>query len=248
MTDRQRLESAMRQWREEVAILPDRPRFSFFPQEAEGSIRSVELKPPATESAITNWEATHAYNLPFGLKKWLRISDGLMVNGVRWIHPLRCIGPTVRFQPGGVLLQQPASWYEFGNPYDAPVNMDLLVTPEDSDGRTPVFVSISDADDSFRVIADHFTEWFERVVAASFGPFWNSGDLASNPDPVELHYASLQPPKLSPKLCKICVSVGDALSNGEDERELMKTHEINRTELEQIISAYQYRRQKSISR
>lgn len=176
------------------------------------------------------------------------ISDGLMVDDVRWIHPLRCIGPTVRFSPGPVLLQQPASWYEFGNPFDSPVNMDLIVDQEGFDGNTPIFASFSEAHDSFRVIAGNFKQWFERVIQVGFRPFWNFDEVGEKIDPVDLHYAILQPPKLPPKLCLLCVSVGDQLRSGIDERELMKKHELNRSELEMIISAYQYRRQKSKSR
>jgi len=211
-------------------------------------VRSVTFGPPATEAALAHWEATHGFRLPFGLKCWLRISDGLFVDDVRWIHPLRCIGPMVRFRPGGSLLQQPSSWYEFGNPFDSPVNMDLIDVPEGLDARTPVFVSDSDSDESFRVIADHFSQWFGRVVGSGFRPFWNFDPETVRVDPVALHYARLQPPKLPPKLCRLCLTVGDELARGMDERLVMRTHELNRSELEQIISAYQYRQQKFLSR
>lgn len=243
----QSLESALDRWRNAVAT-GDETILRFDGPRVEPAFRSVVLGSPVAEASLTNWETTHGFRLPFGLKQWLKISDGLMVDDVRWIHPLRCIGPTVRFSPGPVLLQQPASWYEFGNPYDSPVNMDLVVDQAGFDGKTPIFASVPESDDSFRVIADNFTQWFLRVIEAGFQPFWNFDEVGERIDPVALHYASLQPPKLPPKLCKLCVSVGDQLRSGIDERELMKQHELNRTELEMIISAYQYRRQKSMSR
>lgn len=243
----QSLETALDLWRKAVSTGGE-PMLPSVEHRQEPDDRTVVLGPPVPESALTNWETTHGYHLPFGLKRWLMISDGLMVDDVRWIHPIRCIGPTVRFRPGNMLLQQPPSWYEFGNPYDSPVNMDLVVDQDGFDGKTPIFTSVSEADDSFRVIARNFSQWFLRVIDAGFRPFWNFDEDAERIDPVDLHYASLQPPKLPPKLCLLCVSVGDQLRNGIDERELMKKHELNRSELEMIISAYQYRRQKSMSR
>ena len=243
----QSLVTALDRWRNAVATCDDpvQPLAGFWPEQA---CRSVVLGPPVPEAALTNWETTHGFRLPFGLKQWLMIADGLMVDDVRWIHPLRCIGPTVRFSPGPVLLQQPASWYEFGNPFDSPVNMDLVVEQDGIDRSTPIFTSVTEADDSFRVIAGNFTQWFLRVIEAGFRPYWNFDNESESIDPIALHYASLQPPKLPPKLCLLCVSVGDQLRSGIDERELMKIHELNRSELEMIISAYQYRRQKSMSR
>jgi len=247
MSVRQSLESVLDRWRTAVASGGDPVNLSLGHND-QSPFRSIEFGPPVAESALAQWESTHAFRLPFGLKQWLKISDGLMVDDVRWIHPLRCIGPTVRFSPGPVLLQQPASWYEFGNPYDSPVNMDLIVDQDGFDGHTPIFASLSETDDSFRVIAGNFTHWFLRVIAAGFTPFWNSEDQGEHVDPVALHYASLKPPKLPPKLCLLCLSVGDQLRGGTDERELMKKHDLNRNELEMIISAYQYRQQKSLSR
>ncbi|MBI1324113.1 hypothetical protein GC170_13135 [bacterium] len=243
----QSLEAALDRWLMAVGN-SDEPVRKAAGHATEAVCGSFALGPPVPESTLTNWETTHGYLLPFGLKQWLMISDGLLVDEVRWIHPLRCIGPTVRFSPGSVLLQQPASWYEFGNPFDSPVNMDLVVDQNGFDGKTPIFASVSEADDSFRVIAGNFTQWFLRVIESGFRPFWNFDRDGERVDPVDLHYASLQPPKLPPKLCLLCVSVGDQLRSGIDERELMKRHDLNRSELEMIISAYQYRRRKSMSR
>ncbi len=244
-TSRNALRTAIERWREAVAP-PGMPQSG--PDDCVIDMRSVQLGPPLSESQLARWESTHAYRLPFGLKRWLAISDGLMVDGVRWIHPIRCIGPTVRFRPGSVLLQQPASWYEFGNPNDSPVNMDLIFTTERDDESTPIFVSMSEPEETFRVVADHFAQWFENVIAAGFRPFWTSLPQDRPVDPVTLHYARVKPPKLPPKLCLICKQVGDQLISGQDERELMRRHDLSREELESLISAYQYRQQKSLTR
>jgi len=244
-TSRNALRTVIDRWRESVAALGNPQSV---PEDGEIDFRTVQLGPPLSELQLARWEATHAYRLPFGLKRWLAISDGLEVDGVRWIHPIRCIGPTVRFRPGAVLLQQPTSWYEFGNPNDAPVNMDLIFTTERDDESTPIFVSMSEPEESFRVVADHFSQWFENVIAAGFQSYWTTLAHDRRIDPVALHYARVKPPKLPPKLCLICQQVGDQLTNGLDERDLMRRHDLSRDELESLISAYQYRQQKSLSR
>lgn len=244
-TTRNSLRAAIDRWREAIASI-ESPSTDTVVDQIDAL--PVELGPPLGDDHIERWEETHGFRLPVSLKHWLAISDGLVVDGVRWIHPIRCIGPTVRFRPGAVLLQQPASWYEFGNPHDSPVNMDLIASTHGDDESTPIFVSTSESEEAFRVVANRFAEWFERVIASGFRPFWTKEPAGTWIDPVALHYARMQPPKLPPKLCLICQDVGDRLSGGADERELMRQHDLNRDELESLISAYQYRRQKLLSR
>lgn len=242
---RNALRTAIDHWRQAVSanvaswIDTDRDDFEVF---------ELELGPPLGQAQLARWESTHGFRLPFGLKCWLAIADGLVVNGVRWIHPIRCVGPTVRFGPGGGLLQQPASWYEFGNPNDSPVNMDLIFTADRDEEPAPIFVSTAEPEEAYRVVARHFAEWFENVIAAGFQPYWTTAAPAEWVDPVALHYGRVSPPKLSPKLCRICKQVGDQLSDGADERVLMARHGLSRGELESLISAYQYRRAKTRNR
>jgi hypothetical protein len=241
--DAETLRGMIREWASLVGRSSSVDEIDFGPD----VIRSVSLGPPVSETAIRRWESTHGFSLPFGLKKWMTLSDGLVVNGLHWIHPLRCIGPSVRFGHDDRLLQQPLSWYEFSNPADSPLNMDLIVSPEDSDDRTPIFVTGEEhAEDSCRIIAHHFSEWFENVIRTGFVPYWTSSPSLG--DPIAVHYANMAPPKLPPKLCLICKPVGEELIRGSDERELMRSYRLNREELELIITAFQYRRQKSAGR
>jgi hypothetical protein len=206
---------------------------------ARSDQQTIRLASPASAIALRSWETSHGHFLPDSLKAWLMLSNGLVIDGFQWIHPLRSIGPTVRFSPSSRLLLQPSSWYEFGNPHEMPVNLDILQHKHDA----PVFIVGDEShNDPPRILAKNFKDWFQTAIESNFSRFWQDTETYNLGDPVQLHYLRRQPVKLSPRLCKLCTIVGDELHKGTNEHHLMKSHQINRDELEVIIDVYQYRR------
>ena len=215
--------------------------------------RRFVLAKPASESEIQTWENAHHLILPSGLREWLKLSNGLVIDGFQWIHPLRSIGPTIRFSPSRSLMIQPASWYEFGNPNDSPVNLDLihadLSHTQNSQQDSPVFVVGAETEsDPPRIISQSFTDWLIQLARSEFHDYWSNSPLVHLGDPIESHYRRKIPPKLSPKLCKICIEVGEKLTSGGDDRTIMRNYQLNRDDLEQIVDAFQYRSIKNASR
>jgi hypothetical protein len=207
---------------------------------------SVCLAPPVSQTAIEAWEEAHCFQLPESLKHWLRLSNGLYVNHSHWIHPLRSIGPTVRFTSSERLLQQPLSWYEFGNPNDWPVNIDLITVNHDQNSDASIFVTSDETGPAQpRIIAKSFKDWFLKLMDNTFCHEFSSVFHENLGDPISEHYRNIKPPKLQPELCMKCKSVGELLLGGKDERQVMKLFNLNRDELEQVINAFQYRREKS---
>lgn len=208
----------------------------------------VKLEVPASTEEISNWEKQHGYLLPEHLRLWLQLSNGLTINGSRWIHPLRSIGPTVRFDASSRILHQPDSWYEFGNPNDWPVNFNLLFSTDQRAANPVVFIANDrNTETGLRIIAQNFRDWFICVMENLFKPS-DSGIFPDNlGDAFEHHYRNIHPPKLSPELCKICQEIGEKLAAGSSERSLMKEYQLDRHQLEQVVDAFQYRREKRSS-
>lgn len=204
-----------------------------------------EIYPPATDAAIENWEKDHGFLLPESFKHWLRLSNGLSINGTRWIHGLRSIGPTVRFFASDRLLLQPISWYEFGNPNDWPVNFDLISLKLNPTNIEPVFLTCEDClHDQLRIIAFGFKDWFLKLMDSAFDPDVTSVFSGTLGDPVREHYRHVTPPKLRPEHCRNCNKIGELLVEGQDERQIMQQFGLTRHDLEQVINAFQYRREK----
>lgn len=205
--------------------------------------QTIKLDRPATPEQVAAWEESHGFKLPEGLKRWLLFSNGLSVDGSQWIHPLRSIGPTVRFSPSSRLLMQPSTWYEFGNPNETPVNFDGV----SNDHEAVIFIVGDETHDNPpRIIARSFNQWFSQLISTNFAEFWHDRYRYHLGDPVQSHYERREPIRLAPRLCKLCKPVGEELLRGTSERSVMKNFEINRDEMEQIIDVFQYRRIKGL--
>lgn len=200
---------------------------------------SIRLAAPASAAQIRQWESAHSLRLPVALTAWLARSNGLMVDGFQWVHPLRSIGPTVRFSPSRRLLLQPSTWYECGNPHEIPVNLDIL--PHALDAHVFI-VGDESHNDPPRIIANSFADWFRTAILTNFDHFWHDPLKFNLGDPVREHYLRREPVKLSPRLCKLCRTVGEELLEGRNEHHVMKSHALSRDELELTIDVFQYRR------
>lgn len=236
----QPLPQLLNQWLVEVGHPPLEPPQAQALAERHHN-HSIRLARPAAVAEIKHWEQAHALPLPEPLKAWLRLSNGLVVDDFQWVHPLRCIGPTIRFSPSSRLLLQPSTWYEFGNPHEMPVNLDIL--PHALDAHIFI-VGDESHNDPPRIIARSFAHWFRTAILTNFNHFWHDQQEYNLGDPVREHYLRREPVKLSPRLCKLCRTVGEELLSGRNEHHVMKSHEINRDELELTIDVFQYRRYK----
>jgi hypothetical protein len=222
-----------------------RPAFEPILNKIENGQIAFEFYRPAADAEIEMWEANHSHMLPQSLKKLLKITNGIKIDNTQWIHPLRSIGPAIRFYSSSRIFHQPVSWYEFGNPADIPANIDLLAISVDSHCTSPVFIfGESDFNLPPRVIAKGFTDWFLQAIESGFDiQSLNDHDKHLG-DPIQAHYSLKTPPKLSPRHCSICSRVGEKLMNGLTERQIMKEFDLSRDDLETIIDAFQYRREK----
>ena len=233
-------------WMDAIGFAFDeRPDFAQIRDKIEAGLIAFEFYKPATDLEIETWETNHCHRLPVSLKKLLKITNGIKINGTQWVHPLRSIGPAVRFYSSSRIFHQPISWYEFGNPADIPANIDLLVYEDENNCNSPVFIfGESDFNLPPRVIANGFTQWFLQSIESCFEIEMLNGQAKNLGDPIQTHYSLKTPPKLSPQHCQLCSRVGEKLTNGHSERQIMNEFKLSRDDLETIIDAFQYRREK----
>ncbi|MCY2935055.1 MAG: hypothetical protein NT172_12920 [Planctomycetota bacterium] len=204
--------------------------------------RRFQLAKPASSDQISQWHDSHSLKLPSSLQNWLRKSNGLLIDGYQWIHPVGSIGPAIRFSPSLSLLIQPFSWYEFGNPNDSPVNFDLIPDSARRTSDVPVFVVGTETPaDPPRIIASSFSHWVIQLIESGFHDDWSNTPGINLGDPIHDHYRRKVPPKLSPRLCKICREVGEMLTSGAGERSVMRTYGLTHEEFEQVVDAFQHR-------
>lgn len=233
-------------WLNDVGISTEqRPGLEKIAAKIENCSITIEFFRPATDDDLQSWEDRYRNRLPIALKAFLKISNGLKIDGTQWLHPLKSIGPAIRFYSSSRIFQQPASWYEFGNPADIPANIDLLSTSTEIHSPDPVFI-LSEYNQEFtpRVIAEGFKDWFYQALESAFEIDCMNHETKNLGDPIQAHYRLKKPPKLSPQHCLICTSVGEKLASGQNERQIMREFDINRDDLETIIDAFQYRREK----
>ncbi|MFM7319183.1 MAG: SMI1/KNR4 family protein, partial [bacterium] len=188
-------------WLTDVGISQDqRPNLKKIAAKIENGVISVEFYRPASDDELQSWEDRYRHHLPMALKSFLKISNGLKVDGTQWLHPLKSIGPAIRFYSSLRIFQQPASWFEFGNPSDIPANIDLLSTSAVTHSPDPVFI-LTEGDHEFkpRVIAEGFKDWFHQALESAFEIHCMNHESKNLGDPIHAHYRLKKPPKLSPK-------------------------------------------------
>lgn len=233
----QALESLTRRWAEAVGV----------PSERLGGLAAFRqrravprLRPGVARDRLDQWEQSHGFRLPRGLRAWLLLSDGLHLDpGVPLIHPLASIGPMVQFARVPGLLIQPESWFELGNPGTETVCIDLAYTwPE---GDYPLFTSGDDLRSTRpRLIAGGFEEWLLRLLEEGGRTYWLEPAFPSLGDPWLEHRRRAPAPPLPERLRSLAPSVQPMLMAGADDRLIASSFGITRWDVEALVRHLQH--------
>jgi hypothetical protein len=196
--------------------------------------------PGVTLGDLRAWESRHGFRLPQGLSDWLLLADGLEGRTGPIIHPLRAIGPMIRFvrAPGDPVIQ-PESWYEFGNPGSETVCLDLAYSWPGGDA--PVFASGDDRlGVSPRIIATGFDSWFYNVIRDGGRAYWQDPGFASLGDPWTEHRRRTPAPILPDRLRPLADAARAHLNPDADERRVASELGISTVELEALFRYLQH--------
>jgi hypothetical protein len=177
-------------------------------------------RPGADPRMIAAWEHRHGYRLPWGLRAWLMLSNGLYLQGPL-IHPISAIGPMVVFSRIHDLMVQPESWFELGNPNVETVCIDLAYRWPG--GGHPVFTS-GDAEShtSPRIISRSFEEWFLALLRAGGREYWLDPEFVDLGDPWKAHRRYTPQPALPDRLRPLIDRILPLLQARTEEREIAR--------------------------
>ncbi len=192
----------------------------------------------ADQRAIAAWEDRHGYRLPDGLKRWLRLSNGLYRSGPL-IHPIFAIGPMVPFARVPDLIVQPESWFELGNPNEQTICVDLGY--QMPGGGNPIFTSGDDSSASPpRVIARSFEEWFLELIRQGGREYWFDPGFVPLGDPWDFHRRHAALPSLPSWLRPFTARVNHLWHDGLDDREIALELGLSRADVESIFRHIQH--------
>ncbi len=199
------------------------------------------LRPPLEPAELRSWELRYDVVLPPSLRAWLLISNGFY-RDMPLVHPLSAIGPIVLFGYLPGMFIQPETWYELGNPNVETIGVDLAYHWPDPRGDCPIFTS---GDQSLRkaprVIAHSFTAWFLRLLEQGGREFWMEPGFQPLGDAWSEHRKNVPQPSL-PTHLKVVTEKVERLIEGEtDERTMIRTLDLQPSELEQILRHLQHR-------
>jgi hypothetical protein len=195
-------------------------------------------RPGAAPGSIIAWEDRHGYRLPYALKAWLRLSNGLFGSGPL-IHPLPAIGPMIPFARVPGMIVQPESWFELGNPNLQTICIDLAYRLPG--GSFPIFTSGDDACDSRpRLIARSFEEWFLELLRQGGREYWFDPGFADLGDPWQSHRRHVAYPALSARLQPFADRVARLVPSGADERKIASSLGLSRGDVESILRYLQH--------
>jgi hypothetical protein len=177
-------------------------------------------RPGADPRMIAAWEHRHAYRLPWGLRAWLMLSNGLYREGPL-IHPITAIGPMVIFSQIHDLMVQPESWFELGNPGAETVCIDLAY--HWPGGGCPIFSSGDpETGTAPRIIARNFEEWFLDLLRTGGRQYWLDTDFVDLGDPWQAHRRYTPQPDLPDRLRPLAEQVRPLMQARVEEREIAR--------------------------
>jgi hypothetical protein len=210
-------------------------------------LESLGIQPApagASPGDLEAWESRHGFDLPNGLRSWLLLADGLEGRTGPLIHPLRAIGPMIRFNhPPGDPLIQPESWYEFGNPGAETVCLDLAYVWPTPHGDAPVFTSGDDQTQAPPLlIAESFDVWLLRMLAAEGRSYWQEADFHPLGDPWTEHRRRTLPPPLPSRLRPLASAARDHLARADtsNDRQVADMLGISTADLEILFRHLQH--------
>ncbi|MGC8638482.1 MAG: SMI1/KNR4 family protein [Isosphaeraceae bacterium] len=187
---------------------------------AAGFDNADPCRPGADPRMIAAWEHRHGYRLPWGLRAWLMLSNGLYREGPL-IHPITAIGPMVIFSRIHDLMVQPESWFELGNPSNETVCIDLAYRWPG--GGCPVFTSGDpETGTAPRIIARNFEEWFLDLLRVGGREFWLDADFVDLGDPWQAHRRYTPQPELPDRLRPLTDQVRPLMRARVEEREIAR--------------------------
>jgi hypothetical protein len=196
-------------------------------------------RPGVSPPEIEAWERRHGFALPEGLRVWLKLSNGLYLDGGPLIHPLSAIGPMVPFARVPGLVIQPESWFELGNPNLETVCLDLAYRWPGGD--CPLFTSGDDERRSPpRIIAPGFAAWFLRLLHRGGAEYWFEPSFPSMGDPWLEHRRRVPTPALPDRLQRLLPRVRSMLHRGLDERVIASGIGLPRGDVEAILRHLQH--------
>lgn len=233
-----RLQDVVSGWAFAVGIapaqLPSAEQLASF--EASGAL----CRPGSSPREIAAWERRHGFRLPFGLRTWLELSNGLDMDGPL-IHPLTAIGPMIPFARVPDLLVQPESWFELGNPRTETICIDLAYAWPATGGCCPLFSSGDDERASApRIIAASFEAWLLRLLKERGREFWFDPGFTPLGDPWDEHRRQTPAPPLPAHLEHLAQHVRPLMSPGADDRSIADQLGITRGDLEAIFRHLQH--------
>ena len=199
---------------------------------------SDPTRPGAEPAVINAWEHRHSYRLPYGLRAWLMLSNGLFREGPL-IHPIAAIGPMVIFSRIHDLLVQPESWFELGNPNVETVCIDLAYRWPS--GGYPVFSSGDEAlGSSPRIIARSFEEWFLELLRHGGTEYWCDSGFEDFGDPWQAHRHYTPQPELPAHLLPFTKLVLPMMQARVEEREIARSLGLSDTDVELLFRHLQH--------
>jgi hypothetical protein len=196
-------------------------------------------RPGVSPPEIDAWERRHGFALPEGLRVWLKLSNGLYLQGGPLIHPLSAIGPMVPFARVPGLVIQPESWFELGNPNVETVCIDLGYRWPS--GGPPIFTSGDDQSQSPpRVIARSFDEWFLELLGRGGREYWFDPDFQPLGHPWQAHREHAPAPPLPARLRPLAKRALPLMRSGVDERHVASALAITLGDVETLFRHLQH--------
>lgn len=212
--------------------------FTRVPSDRLGVFGGESLRPGLAPAELDAWQDRYGFRLPDGLRAWLKLSNGLYLDGPL-IHPLSGIGPMVPFGRFRGLLVQPESWFELGNPRTEPVCLDLGYRRDGLDH--PVFTTGDRLRESPpRLIAAGFDDWLVRVLASGGAEYWFEPGFRDLGDPWSEHRKATAEPPLPDRLRAAAERARTLIETRFEERELAATLGISANDLETILRHLQH--------
>lgn len=233
-----RLVESVDRWASAAGIDRDRLPDAQWLDKAFAPEKGSACRPPADPRRIAAWERRHGFELPWGLKAWLEISDGFY-RGVPLIHPLQAIGPMIPFARVPDLIVQPESWFELGNPDGETICVDLAY--DWPGGDRPIFASGDDRRGLRpRVVAKGFNDWFVSLLRQGGREFWVEPGFQAFGDPWIEHKRLAPVPPLPERLRPLAASVRPLMRPDADELGIASMLGISRGDVETIFRHLQH--------